>query len=181
MGEEYGETSPFQYFVSHGDPTLVEAVRVGRRREFEAFGSMGAAPDPQAEETFLRSRLDRTLSARPRHAELLALYRDLLQLRREEPALRPGNAQVDVASDATEEWITVCLTPPTGATLLAAFNLSARTCEVPAPTIQGGCWRVRLTTEDPRYGGSGGQEGTHPSPRVWLPAHTAFLLRPETT
>ncbi len=34
MGEEYGETAPFQYFVSHGDPDLVEAVRQGRREEF---------------------------------------------------------------------------------------------------------------------------------------------------
>ena len=38
MGEEYGETAPFQYFTSHGDPELVEAVRRGRREEFAAFG-----------------------------------------------------------------------------------------------------------------------------------------------
>ena len=34
MGEEHGEANPFLYFVSHGDPALVEAVREGRRREF---------------------------------------------------------------------------------------------------------------------------------------------------
>ena len=180
MGEEYGETSPFQYFVSHGDPALVEAVRVGRRLEFEAFGSMGDVPDPQAEETFLRSRLDRTLPARPGHAELLTLYRDLLQLRREEPAFRPGNAQVDVASDAADEWITVCSTPPAGAALLAAFNLSARAREVPVPGIDGSCWRLQLTTEDPRYGGTRRQEGAQPAPRISVPAHAALLLRQET-
>ena len=32
MGEEYGETAPFQYFVSHSDPALIEAVRTGRAR-----------------------------------------------------------------------------------------------------------------------------------------------------
>ncbi len=30
MGEEYGETRPFNYFVDHGDPDLNEAVREGR-------------------------------------------------------------------------------------------------------------------------------------------------------
>ena len=54
MGEEYGETAPFLYFVSHGDPALVEAVRRGRREEFARFTWKGEVPDPQAEETFLQ-------------------------------------------------------------------------------------------------------------------------------
>ena len=64
MGEEYGETAPFQYFTSHGDPALVEAVRRGRREEFAAFGWQDAVPDPQDEQTFLRSHLDHSLEER---------------------------------------------------------------------------------------------------------------------
>jgi maltooligosyltrehalose trehalohydrolase len=48
MGEEYGETAPFPYFVSHSDPALVDAVREGRRREFAAFRWAGVPPDPES-------------------------------------------------------------------------------------------------------------------------------------
>src|SRR5436853_3841728 len=58
MGEEYGETAPFQYFVSHSDPALIEAVRRGRKSEFAAFGWSAEPPDPQDEGTFARSRLN---------------------------------------------------------------------------------------------------------------------------
>ena len=57
MGEEYAETAPFHFFVSHGDPQLVERVRAGRRREFAALKEEPV--DPQAESTF------RGLAARP--------------------------------------------------------------------------------------------------------------------
>ncbi|MBX6333569.1 MAG: malto-oligosyltrehalose trehalohydrolase, partial [Gemmatimonadaceae bacterium] len=60
MGEEYGETHPFQYFVSHTDPALVEAVRRGREAELESFAWEGPIPDPGAEATFTRSVLDRS-------------------------------------------------------------------------------------------------------------------------
>ena len=58
MGEEHGETNPFLYFVSHGDPALVEAVRKGRQEEFATFAWAGKIPDPQAEDTFEASRPD---------------------------------------------------------------------------------------------------------------------------
>src|SRR5579862_790268 len=61
MGEEYGETSPFQYFVSHGDKDLIEAVRRGRQEEFASFGWKTEVPDPQAESTFVNSKLHQQL------------------------------------------------------------------------------------------------------------------------
>ena len=75
QGEEYAETAPFDYFTSHGDPALIEAVRAGRRAEFASFAWQGEVPDPQAPETFVRSRLDRGRACAP----LLRLYRDLHQ------------------------------------------------------------------------------------------------------
>ena len=63
MGEEYNEPSPFQYFVSHSDRDLVAAVRKGRHEEFESFGWAGEIPDPQAIETFTRSRLHYELAS----------------------------------------------------------------------------------------------------------------------
>ena len=54
IGEECGATAPFQYFISHLDPKLVEAVRRGRREEFESLGWQDLVPDPQDEATFRR-------------------------------------------------------------------------------------------------------------------------------
>jgi len=81
MGEEYGETAPFQYFTSHGDAALVEAVRRGRRAEFAAFGWQDRVPDPQDEATFKRSHLDHALREQEPHKTLFRLYRELIRIR----------------------------------------------------------------------------------------------------
>ena len=94
QGEEWGAREPFQYFVSHGDPALVEAVRKGRHEEFKGF-AWDDVPDPQAEETFLRSKLDwsrRTESA-------LRWHKALLTLRREHPSLQ-DDARASVQASA---------------------------------------------------------------------------------
>jgi maltooligosyltrehalose trehalohydrolase len=92
MGEEYFEGRPFQFFTDHIDPAIAEATRTGRRQEFEAFASFAGAdlPDPQALETFLRSKLD------PREPD--PLYRELLELRR----TLPRELEVVEADDAAK-------------------------------------------------------------------------------
>ena len=87
MGEEYAETAPFWYFVSHADPDLVEAVRRGRAAEFAEFRGAGEQPDPQAVETFLASKTDPARGRRGDGRVLRDYYRELLRLRRETPAL----------------------------------------------------------------------------------------------
>jgi maltooligosyltrehalose trehalohydrolase len=157
MGEEYGETTPFLYFVSHGDAALVEAVRAGRQREFAAFAWGSEIPDPQAEETFRRSRPVAARAHEPGHAALRALYGDLLRLRHAEPALRPGAAAVTVADGSAVQasWVTAVLVPPAGPALLGVFNLGAATAEVPLPAAPAGRWRLALATTDARYDGDG--------------------------
>jgi maltooligosyltrehalose trehalohydrolase len=87
MGEEYGEEAPFQYFVSHFDPALIESVRKGRKEEFAAFGWGEAIPDPQDAATFLRSKIHPDLRRSGRHEILFRLYQQLIRLRKEIPAL----------------------------------------------------------------------------------------------
>ena len=87
MGEEYGETAPFPYFISHTDPELVEAVRQGRKEEFAAFQQEGEPPDPQSESTFQSAKLNHQLRSQGQHKALQELYRELIRLRREVPAL----------------------------------------------------------------------------------------------
>ena len=91
MGEEYLDTVPFQYFVSHSDSGLVEAVRSARCQEFAAFAWQGECPDPQDEATFLRSKFSPELCLSGRHAALNGFYTELLRLRRTVPALGAAN------------------------------------------------------------------------------------------
>src|SRR5581483_4748176 len=60
MGEEYGETRPFQFFTDHIDPRIAEATREGRKKEFAAWVAFKheSVPDPQSPDTFERSKLD---------------------------------------------------------------------------------------------------------------------------
>jgi maltooligosyltrehalose trehalohydrolase len=88
MGEEYGETAPFPYFVDHSDPILIEAVRVGRAHEFEDIASASDLFDPADPDTFAAARLDHSLLTQPTHRELFDHYRHLITLRRTTPALR---------------------------------------------------------------------------------------------
>lgn len=103
MGEEYGETAPFQYFVSHTDPGLVEAVRAGRKREFSSFAFEGEdPPDPQDESTFQRCKLRADLRAQEKHSTLFEFYKELIRLRKTHPAvaLSQSNLEARTSSDA---------------------------------------------------------------------------------
>jgi maltooligosyltrehalose trehalohydrolase len=91
QGEEWAASTPFLYFTSHDDSELGRLVCEGRRREFAAFGwDPAVVPDPQAVETFERSRLRRDERDRAAHASMLEWYRALIALRRDQPALRDG-------------------------------------------------------------------------------------------
>jgi maltooligosyltrehalose trehalohydrolase len=172
MGEEYGETNPFLYFVSHGDPHLVQAVREGRRQEFARFGWTGQAPDPQAESSLDRSCLDWGRAAEPDHARLRKLYGDLLRLRRSEACLVPGAAQVSVPHREDEGWVAVRLTAKEDS-LLTAFNFDPSPRSV--PLVSGNRYHLLLTTDHRQYGGS---DSTRlESRKVVLPPLSAAVLK----
>ena len=94
MGEEYGETAPFQYFTSHGDAHLAEAVRRGREADFQAFDWQVEVPDPQAESTFLASKLNRALAEEEPHRTLVRFYQMLMCFRREQDLKRLSQRSV---------------------------------------------------------------------------------------
>jgi maltooligosyltrehalose trehalohydrolase len=92
MGEEWAASSPFLFFTDH-DPELGRLIAEGRRAEFKAFEAFRhpltrqAIPDPQQEETFLRSRLRWQELKLERHRRLHQLYRWFLRARRSDPVL----------------------------------------------------------------------------------------------
>ena len=155
MGQEYGELAPFLYFTSHGEPALVEAVRSGRREEFSAFAWEREFPDPHAESTFIRSKLDWRLREVPLHAALRDFYRDLLALRRERLSLR--NCRMDlttVHANEMERWLVLTRADANGEATLCLFNFHAdpQRLAVPASSHR---WQLVLHSGDSRYGGNG--------------------------
>jgi maltooligosyltrehalose trehalohydrolase len=93
MGEEYAETAPFYYFISHTDPELVEAVRAGRREELAAQRWEGSSKDPYAESTFESSKLNPLLREEERHREVFQHYQEMIRLRKRHAALRSMNRE----------------------------------------------------------------------------------------
>jgi maltooligosyltrehalose trehalohydrolase len=181
MGEEYGEPSPFLYFVSHGDPDLIEAVRKGRREEFVSFAWKGEAPDPQSEETFARSRLDHSLAEQGKHRVLFSLYRELIRLRKTLPALATlDKERVTVEEVVSEKALLIRRLSPASALpagwewagdkpareddviLLLNFSDTAVTSNFHVPS---GLWETLLDTADERWQETGrGEPKTDDAP-----------------
>ncbi|RTL48946.1 MAG: malto-oligosyltrehalose trehalohydrolase [Bradyrhizobiaceae bacterium] len=85
MGEEWGATTPFPFFCDF-QGSLADAVREGRRREFEtAYDKFGDnIPDPLEEATFKLAKLDWESLNDPQASNRLELVRRLLSIRRTE-------------------------------------------------------------------------------------------------
>jgi maltooligosyltrehalose trehalohydrolase len=129
QGEEWGASSPFQYFTDHQDPDLANAVREGRRREFSSFSTFSGqeVPDPQSEDTYRRSILDWSERSLPDHAATLEWYRSLLRLRASSADLRTDGATDSAAVyDAAAGYLRI----RRGAALVVA-NVSDATTKVP--------------------------------------------------
>lgn len=153
MGEEWSAESPFQYFVSHSDPELVAAVRKGRKAEFAAFHAEGEAPDPQALETFNRSKLDWDEISQSPHRSILAYYQALIAIRKRVPALRsPDRQQSSVAVNEREQTL-----------LLERWNGSEQVCclmnfsadEQTFTLREGHDWRLLLDSAEQAWAGPG--------------------------
>jgi maltooligosyltrehalose trehalohydrolase len=154
MGEEYGETAPFYYFVSHSDAGLIEAVRRGRREEFTAFRWEGEPPDPQGEATFLQCKLDPELRFQGQHEILYRFYGELIRLRRESPPLKVlDKGRLEVTG--LEEKKALLWRRWTEEQQMAAvfhFGKQARSFSLPLPE---GHWRKQLDSADSIWGGPG--------------------------
>ena len=129
QGEEWAAKEPFQYFTGHTDHDLAEAVRKGRREEFKAFAWQGEVPDPQARETFERSKLDRSRQ----DGEALRWHRALLELRKEK---LPDDARDKTQASLQGRTLLLRRDP---LLLVAAFDSGPFEARLP----EGG-WRIAL-------------------------------------
>jgi maltooligosyltrehalose trehalohydrolase len=161
MGQEWGATSPFLYFTDH-TAELGPLVTEGRRREFAGFAAFSdpvareRIPDPQAEQTFTKSRLDWEELGREPHAGLLRLYRALLELRRGEH-LGSGERDGFHAVALDEDSLALLYGPRADAAdnLVAIVRLrGSGESRLPGSLLRSEGetqWRLRLSSEDERF------------------------------
>ncbi len=168
MGEEWAASTPWQFFTSHSEPELGKLTADGRIAEFAAMGwDPAVVPDPQAESTFLDSKLDWSELDSGGHAAMLGLYRQLASLRRDRPELTdPRLDRVVTHHDDAERWLTLVRG---GVRVL--INFADGTRRLPLP---GGPGRVLLTTAEP----GSGTDLSLDSEFADVPALTAVVIAP---
>jgi len=135
QGEEWGADTPFLYFTDHQDLDLGRRVADGRAKEFSSFRWAGEVPNPQAAQTFERSKLDWSELSQPQHAELLDWHRRLIELRFSRPD-RNGGAKPKVRFDEAAGWLQF-----QHAGVLALYNFTPAPQYVPLPP---GTWELTL-------------------------------------
>jgi maltooligosyltrehalose trehalohydrolase len=125
MGEEYAADSAFFYFVSHSEKELIKAVQQGRKKEFENYNWGADPPDPQDEETFLKSKLQWRDRYKGHHNIILQWHKELICLRRSESILQNFNKNSVRAYPIGQKGLVLYRHSDDGRkTLLCLFNFS---------------------------------------------------------
>ncbi|MPZ18975.1 MAG: malto-oligosyltrehalose trehalohydrolase [Luteitalea sp.] len=166
MGQEWAASTPFLFFTDHSG-RLGRAVTAGRREEFRHFTAFSdprardRVPDPQAHDTFLRSRLQWDEVGHEPHRSTLAYYRHLLSLRRQTIS-ESGNDRIETDAWAPDEGtvavlrrepervlLVVVRLSGQGTVSLSAERLARRDAGSPDPKVgPTGPWHVLLSSED---------------------------------
>ncbi len=163
QGQEFAASAPFLYFADHG-PELAKQVAQGRREFLEQFPSVStpamrrqlALPHDPA--TFERCKLD--LTERETNGWAIALHRDLLRLRREDPVFRAQKPQGLDGAVLGEEAFMLRFFGEGGTDRLLLVNLGrdVHLDVAPEPLLAppaGRCWRLMWSSEAVAYGGVG--------------------------
>ena len=179
MGQEWGATTPFQYFTDH-HPELGRMVTEGRRREFSHFRAFRSPvlqskiPDPQAEATFARSKLSWEERERAPHAAQLALHREVLRLRH--TLALPRRAASGFRCGTAGKAGVWYRRRVAGDEVLVVFNLRGSLRMELAPP-RGQRYALAFSSEDARFGGDPGRVRLGPSLVLKGPVCVALRAR----
>lgn len=175
MGEEYGETAPFLYFVHHSDNELIEAVRRGRRDEFAVFGWQEEPPDPQAEESFRVSKLSPENKSDIQTTILFNFYQSLIALRKE---LRALGLLFDKTPEVTRfeaEKVLLVEDYFGNNAIFCLFSFNEKHADVEL-TLSTGHWEKVFDASSQRWGVNGHE--TAPSKTVSKGSGTRIAMQP---
>ena len=187
MGQEFAASTPFLFFTDH-ERDLGVAVTEGRRNEFGGFRIFQHPelreyiPDPQAEQTFLNSKL--RLGERESHAATLNLYRALTDLRTSDPVLMKNDRAHTHATAQGVHALLVHRWHGAEHRLLIANFGAAQSITIDGPKLPSLNWQIMFASNAPEFGGDGEtnkpiqtSEGT----AIRIPARTAVLLSASST
>ena len=163
MGQEFFASAPFCYFVDH-PPELTEKIRRGRVEFVSQFASFAHAYRQEGyeeridEPAFRRSQLD--WSEVEKHAPILALHKELLRLRREDPVFsRESATRLDGATLGEQALVLRWFGGDRGDRLVV-LNLGPELTYEPCPQpllapVPGRKWLPVLSSKEVRFGGHG--------------------------
>ncbi len=187
MGEEYGDESPFYYFISHSDPNLIKAVQEGRKNEFKQYIKPGQEfPDPQSEEIFDQSKLKWEKRTSGKHQVILNWHKELIKLRQTHPALRNFSKESVVAEVLQEDGIILHRKDESGKKeLIALMNVSESPLSYFLP-CNNGTWKKLLDSTEKQWSMENSStqkeafESTlHAGVQVIIPARSVIVLGKE--
>lgn len=174
MGEEYGETNPFHYFISHADEKLVAAIREGRKKEFAAFHIEGEVPAADDPATFQRSKLQWQLLHQSKHQTLFQYYKTLIALRKTHPAFQNNDrSQLEAKADPQQHTL-VLYRPGTTADLVCLMNFSDEEQSVTIPPVAGN-WKKLLDSSDPKWLGKAASSEKLQTATQTIPPETILI------
>ncbi len=181
MGEEYGEDSPFLYFVSHSDPALIEAVRQGRKKEFEDFKWKDEPPDPQNLETFLKSKINREKRFEGNHKVLSDFYKKLITLRRTIPALALLDKKSLTVDSPEGEKIMFIRRWKDPSHVFIVFNFNCADVKI-IPPILNGRWEKIIDSSEKIWNGPGSllKHELTPGDEIIMRGHSLVMYNMET-
>ncbi|MBV9669687.1 MAG: malto-oligosyltrehalose trehalohydrolase [Acidobacteriales bacterium] len=191
QGQEWGASSPFVFFADH-EPELAKLVRSGRHKFLSQFPALAVKEvqsqldDPESDTTFKRCKLDWNELDMERGQRWLHFHRDLLALRREDPAFSSQGVRVDGAVLGENAFLLRYFVPDDRDRLLVV-NLGPDLLLYSAPEpllapLQACAWQMHWHSERPQYGGSGMAAPDTDTEQNWmLRAESAVLLTPVKT
>lgn len=154
MGQEYGEESPFLYFVSHSDPDLVAAIREGRKKEFTDFHLEGEYIDPQSVEAFNLSKINWAKRIEGKHKVLWQLHQKLITMRRTIIALKKLNRQNLTATAVESDRLILLHRWQNNSQVFSILNFNQQEVNLKID-FPSGKWQKILDSAEPKWMGSG--------------------------
>jgi maltooligosyltrehalose trehalohydrolase len=186
MGQEFAASAPFFYFADT-NPELAPKVREGRVAFMSQFRTMDRPdlaawlPNPDSPHTVQWCKLDH--AERTTNAGVYRLHKDLLSVRRTDPAFAPADTRrVDGAVLGPQAFVLRYFAGGADDRLLLVnFGTDLYLDQAPEPLLAppaGHAWGVRWSSEDRAYGGNG-----TPPPEAqdgWrLPGEAAVVMAPD--
>jgi maltooligosyltrehalose trehalohydrolase len=189
QGQEFASSKPFLFFADHHGE-LAPLVAKGRGDFLAQFPSIATdavrarLDAPHAEATFAKCVLDHTERDAPGHAEMLALHRDLLALRRDDATIAArGTKGFDGAVLGPDAFVLRWFADDPRADRILVVNLGPDRAlgplSEPLLAPPEACnWALRFSSESPRYAGRGTPTVENEQGEWRLVAESAVLFAP---